>query len=79
MAYSTFFNTWLFPAIAVVRIGRRLAGGAAAASATDFDMAVPPLVNVMLARLFASEAMAIGRWGWPFGVSLLAVASRKPA
>src|SRR5262249_40319954 len=79
MAYSTFFTTWLFPGIAAVRIGRRLGGGTSLVSATDFDVTVPPFVNAVLARLLASEAVAIGHWAWPFGVSLLAVASRKAA
>jgi SAM-dependent methyltransferase len=75
--YTTYFNTWLFPAIAAIRVARAWLGGDADVTATDFDLQVPRPVNAALARLMASEAVAIGRWSLPVGVSLLAVATRR--
>lgn len=66
---ATYFNTWLFPMIAGVRLLRR---GTRVLRETD-DLSMPPrAVNRMLARLFASERHLIGRVRLGFGVSILA-------
>ena len=72
--YQSFFNFWLFPAVALVRLVRKLIGGNTAGG----DLAMPPKpVNALLARLFASERAAMGRFALPFGVSY--IISAQPA
>ena len=66
-----YFNTLLFPAIAGVRLAKRLAGGG------GHDLHRPaPAINRALTRLFAFERHAVLRPGLPFGTSILAVARR---
>ena len=66
-----YFNTVLFPAIAAVRLAKRLVGGG------GHDIHRPPaLVNEALTRLFALERHVALRPGLPFGTSLLAVGHR---
>ena len=65
------FNTVLFPAIAGVRLAKRVVG------ANGHDLHRPaPLVNEALTRLFALERHVALRPGLPFGASILAVARR---
>ena len=64
-----YFNAVLFPAIAAVRLAKRLRGEA------GHDMHRPPApVNRGLERLFALERHLVLRPGLPFGSSVLAVA-----
>jgi SAM-dependent methyltransferase len=72
VAKTSYFNTWLFAPIAVVRIVRRLLR-APDVSRTDFDVGPRPL-NFALGALFGSEATLVARRRLPFGVSLLALA-----
>jgi SAM-dependent methyltransferase len=66
-----YFNTVLFPAIAAVRVAKRLAGGG------GHDLHRPSdLVNGALTGLFALERHVVLRPGLPFGSSILAVARR---
>jgi len=66
-----YFNTVLFPAIAGVRLAKRLVGDG------GHDLHRPPaLLNEALTRLFALERHVALRPGLPFGSSLLAVARR---
>jgi hypothetical protein len=74
--YSTAFNTWMFPAVAAIRLARRVMSRSASPEASDFDKMPPPAINALLARLFASEASALGRANLPVGVSILSVAVR---
>jgi SAM-dependent methyltransferase len=71
---STYFNTWLFAPIALVRIARRLIRPANAAQ-TDFDVG-PARLNRALGWILASEAPVVSRARLPFGVSVLALARR---
>lgn len=68
----SYFNTWLFPAVAGVRLARKSTGRRSGAS----DLAMPrPAVNRLLTGLFGSESAVLRRGrGLPFGVSLIAVA-----
>lgn len=74
---ATYFNTWLFPPIALVRLlaklGPRKKAGAAVGS--DFDKP-SGILNTPLRWLFASESFFLTWMSFPFGVSLF-VAARK--
>ena len=67
----TYFNSWLFPVIAGIRLARRVMPGTRQPS-SDFSMS-PGWANEGLARLFASEAGLVCRVSIPFGCSLLAI------
>ncbi len=72
---SSYFNTWLLPAAIAHRVRDRVA-----ARRVDPDTAlpqVPPLMNGLLARLFASEGRWIRGTGLPAGLSVLAVARKR--
>lgn len=70
--YLSYFNTWLFPLIAAVRLMR--VGGRHGG-----DLTMPnKFANALLTQIFASERLLLGRVALPFGVSLLALA-RNPA
>jgi hypothetical protein len=71
----TYFNTFLFPPIAAVRvlahIGRR-------EPAPDGDFAyVPSSSNAILFNLFASEGIFLRLFDFPFGVSVFAAARKN--
>jgi SAM-dependent methyltransferase len=71
VAHVGYFNTVLFPAIAGVRLAKRLL------RLTGHDLHRPaPLVNEALTRLFALERHVALRPGLPFGTSVVAVARR---
>jgi SAM-dependent methyltransferase len=80
----TGFNTILFPGIAAIRIGRRvaerLAGGRQktdpAGLPSDFSMTKPGPLNDLLAITFSAEAAALAVVDLPIGVSFLAIAER---
>lgn len=67
----SFFNTLLFPLIAVARLLGKLAGREEA----DDRMPAPSL-NRLLAAFFGLERHFVGRAPLPFGVSLIAVLRR---
>ena len=68
-------NSHLFPLIAAVRGFQKLTGIDARAEET-----MPgPAANRLLERIFRAEAPIVARIGYPFGVSLLAVAARGGA
>ncbi len=70
----SYFNTILFPPIAVLRLARRLLRRPSTRQ-SDFDVG-PEALNRALGALFGAEARVIARWNVPFGVSLLALARR---
>ncbi len=72
--HTSYFNAWLFPAVAAVRAVQRVLPGWLRGPAKS-DLGLPPaLVNRALHALFASEASVVARARLPAGVSLLAVA-----
>jgi SAM-dependent methyltransferase len=78
LRHTSYFNSWLFPAIAGVRLLKRLAQVREAGRA-DHDLSMPPrLLNELLARLFASERHLVAQASLPVGVSLLAIAEPAP-
>jgi SAM-dependent methyltransferase len=73
VAYATYCNTLLFPAIAASRLIGRCLGGQAGS-----DLHMPPrALNDLLMRLFALERRVMPRLRLPFGVSLLVVARSR--
>ncbi|MCB1038758.1 MAG: class I SAM-dependent methyltransferase [Acidimicrobiales bacterium] len=74
---ATYFNTWLFPAAATVRIGSRVLRRGDATPKPDLELS-SKRVDRVLTKVFASERHLVERTSLPFGVSLLAVA-RRPA
>ena len=71
--WLSYYNTWLFPAVASVRLLRKLLPGKEVGS----ELALPPApMNGVLEALYASERHWLGRLSAPFGVSLIAVARK---
>ena len=71
----TYFNTWLFPPVALVRGLRRLSRHS---QEPRSDFTFPhPFLNRLLQRVFASEAALLRRASLPVGVSILSLC-RKP-
>jgi SAM-dependent methyltransferase len=68
----TYYNTALFPLIALTRLLKKLLGR----DATPDDRMPGPAVNALLKAVFSAERHLIGRVRMPIGVSLLAVAER---
>ena len=69
--YITFFNSFLFPVVALVRIVNNIIG-----KTTGSDVSMPPkLVNNVLKSVFASERLLLPIVSFPFGVSILVIAS----
>jgi len=71
VACLSYFNSVLFPAIASIRLWKRLRGD------DRHDLRRPgPALNAFLERLFALERHVVPTRGLPFGASLLLVAHR---
>ncbi len=76
LRFTSYFNSLLFPPIAAVRLLQKvMPEKPGSTGAGDLDEA-PPLVNGLLKRLFSAERHLLKRASLPFGVSLIAVASR---
>lgn len=75
VTYSSYFNTWLFPAVAGARVLQRLAPRLVKDDETDLVETKAP-VNRVLAELFASERFVLAFSKLPLGVSIIAVAQR---
>jgi SAM-dependent methyltransferase len=76
-ARVTYFNAFLFPAVAAVRVLRlnRLGGNRRQEQRSDFTLSHGrQLGNRALTRLFGAEAPVVARRDLPFGVSLLCLA-----
>lgn len=70
--YISYFNFWLFPLVAGVRLFRKIFPYGESWQ----DMRMPDEVgNRVLQSVFGSERHVVGRMSLPFGVSLLAVMS----
>jgi hypothetical protein len=69
----SYFNTFLFPAIAGVRVLRPYKPGSADLK-SDFTMTKPGPANSLLGKVFALEAPIIEKANLPFGVSILCLA-----
>jgi SAM-dependent methyltransferase len=73
---SSYFNTLLFPPIALVRLARRLRP-AGNEPRSDFELNHPGPLNSFLARVFSLEASVVPRITLPFGVSLFGWAGQR--
>ena len=77
----TYFNTILFPPIALIRLAYRLinftVGLQEASGSSDFSIPHSSLLNTLCWNLFRSEKKILRRQNFPFGVSILCV-SQKP-
>jgi SAM-dependent methyltransferase len=72
VTYASYFNTLLFPLIALARLLNRMLGGKG-----EGDLSMPPRwLNHMLYAVFSSERLLLGRVALPFGVSAMVVARR---
>ena len=72
---ASYFNTWLFPLAAAVRIAKNLLR----IKGVDDDAMPPAALNRLLAAVFASERGLIGRVSLPFGLSILMICRKRPA
>jgi SAM-dependent methyltransferase len=71
--YASYFNTWLFPMIALVRIFQNIVGSN---QKTD-DLSLPsPFLNKMLRGVMSSEKHILKRGKLPFGVSIMAIGQK---
>lgn len=73
----SYFNALLFPAVAAVRVARRLRGEPRDEVKSDFTMTKPGFLNDTLARVFAAEGRWLARWQLPVGVSVVCLAERR--
>jgi SAM-dependent methyltransferase len=69
----SYFNTFLFPPIAGIRVLRPYKAGSASLK-SDFTMTKPGPANSILGKVFALEAPLVQRTNLPFGVSILCLA-----
>ena len=70
--YVSYFNFWLFPPVAIVRLIRKVIPY----QESWQDMRMPnEVVNRALQSVFSSERHVVGRMSLPFGISLIAVMS----
>ncbi|MFZ5881986.1 MAG: class I SAM-dependent methyltransferase [Chloroflexota bacterium] len=74
--HLTYANTLLFPAAALKRLLERLLPVHSGAS--DLELELGPF-NGILHRVLAAEAPWVASRGWPFGLSVLALARKGPA
>jgi SAM-dependent methyltransferase len=68
----SYFNTFLFPLIAGLRLVRKVLG----ITETADDAMPGPAANGLLKAIFSAESSLVGRVPLPIGVSLMAVAKR---
>jgi len=74
----SYFNAFLFPVVAAVRVARRLRGARPQGEIkSDFTMTKPGLVNDVLTRVFAAEGHVVARRRLPVGVSVVCLATRQ--
>jgi len=73
----SYFNTLLFPFIAVIRLARAFTRRRPVELQSDFTLTSEGAANDLLARIFAWERHLVARWDLPFGVSIVGVARKK--
>lgn len=73
MLYRSYFNFVLFPVALAVRLSGRVFGDLASAGAGR----VHPLLNAMLDRVFGAEVHVLGFLRFPFGLSIVGIATKS--
>lgn len=75
LRYLGFFNAIFFPVVASIRLVKKVLNQEAAPSEAPAELKRPsrPL-NALLSHIFGVERLAMGRFSFPFGVSLIASA-----
>jgi SAM-dependent methyltransferase len=73
--YTSYFNVWFFPAVALVRGVQKLFGDKNKPAKSDLSMP-PEWINMICEKLFSTERFFIGKINMPFGVSLIMSASK---
>lgn len=70
-----YFNFWLFPAVAAMRLAQRFFKRRAAAPTSDFQRNPNSFLSPFLLRLLASERhlLTVPGWRLPFGISAFVV------
>ena len=71
--YITYFNTFLFPIIAIVRILNNIIGTKEGSDTTRHSS----LINKLLTTIFATERCFFPALSFPFGVSILALTENQ--
>jgi SAM-dependent methyltransferase len=75
--YGSYFNTFLFPIVAGVRIVKKILQ-ISNSTGNSNDLLLPPKpVNQFLSLLFASERYLMDQLSLPFGVSVLLLARKN--
>jgi SAM-dependent methyltransferase len=70
VTYSTYFNTFLFPVIALIRFIKNILGNKGGS-----DENLPSnMINSILKKIFSSERAFLPNFFFPFGVSILLIA-----
>jgi hypothetical protein len=75
VTYSSYFNSVLFPAVALTRFAQKLVPALSRDETGNLKETAAPL-NLALTALFGGEKHLLKRASLPFGVSLIAVAQR---
>ncbi|BAY18696.1 hypothetical protein NIES21_45480 [Anabaenopsis circularis NIES-21] len=76
VCYGSYFNTWLFPLVAGIRLLKNLLKlDKKADASSDLNLPAKP-INKFLTFLFASERYLINRVSLPFGVSVVLTAQK---
>lgn len=72
--FSSYFNTFLFPAAALKRIMGKIFGENKSEQPVE---PVSPLLNKLFTKVFSSEAKVLPSIPFPFGVSIISIAKVK--
>ena len=74
--YSSYFNFWLFPIVAGIRLIKKILL-LKKNNIPNSDLNLPhKIVNRILTLLFASESYLISKIAMPFGVSIILIAEK---
>lgn len=75
VVFSSYYNFWLFPLIALIRLTKNALG---LKDSPDLTMPPPAPLNRLLTLIFASERFILGKAKLPFGVSIIALCRKAP-
>lgn len=75
--YISYFNTWLFPLVLFIRMGKKLMHRDNDCTSSDLYLPSSP-VNSLLKNIFQSECFFLGRVSLPIGASIIACGRKMP-